>query len=130
MVFHAKYDDYKRMKEILAETKARLITKIIQSGHLTALNVCLAQMSETGWISEMTSGIGFYDFISDLYDNFDSRKEMIAKKLYELTDVILTGTNLSFPLSGMGKNTFRMKNIFQTLLTLFLTKISCRNKKY
>lgn len=49
------------MKEILAETKARLITKIIQSGHLTALNVCLAQMSETGWISEMTSGIGFYD---------------------------------------------------------------------
>lgn len=91
------------MKEILAETKARLITKIIQSGHLTALNVCLAQMSETGWISEMTSGIGFYDFISDLYDNFDSRKEMIAKKLYELTDVIFNRDKLIVSVIGDGE---------------------------
>ena len=103
MVFHAKYDDYKRMKEILAETKARLITKIIQSGHLTALNVCFAQMSETGWISEMTSGIGFYNFISDLYDNFDSRKEMIAKKLYELTDVIFNRDKLIVSVIGDGE---------------------------
>ena len=51
----------------------------------------------------MTSGIGFYDFISDLYDNFDSRKEMIAKKLYELTDVIFNRDKLIVSVIGDGE---------------------------
>lgn len=81
MMYESKYDDHKRLKEILAESKARIQGSMLSSGHSVAVNECNSQMSELSRYSALTSGVPYYRFICDLYDNFDARKDEITKKL-------------------------------------------------
>lgn len=94
MIFEAKYDEDKRMKEIIGEAKSRLQSKLISSGHTNALGVCASQMTRSGRVTDLTSGMRFYQFISDIYDNFDEKKTTVAKKLDELTKLIFTRENM------------------------------------
>lgn len=100
MIFNAHYDDYKRMKEILAEIKSRLQNRMVSAGHSSAVLACNAQYLETSRYSELTSGISYYRFISDLYDNFEERKEIISSKLNKITERIFTVDRLIVSLTG------------------------------
>lgn len=103
MTFHSKYDEFKRIREILAETKSRLQSKMISAGHLSAIGVCVSQMTEEGYIAERTSGIAYYRFIADLYDNFETKKEQIADILNELTKMIFTKEKMIISFVGDDK---------------------------
>lgn len=103
MTFHSKYDEFKRIKEVLAETKSRLQSKMISSGHSAAIGVCTSQMTEAAHIAELTSGIAYYKFIADLYDNFESKKEEIARVLNELTEIIFNRNKMIVSFVGDDK---------------------------
>lgn len=103
MTFHSKYDEFKRIREILAETKSRLQSKMISAGHFSAIGVCVSQMTEEGYIAELTSGIAYYRFIADLYDNFETKKEQIADILNELTKMIFTKEKMIISFVGDDK---------------------------
>lgn len=81
MIFNAHYDDHKRMKEILAEIKSRLQNRMVSAGHSSAVLACNAQYLETSRYSELTSGISYYRFISDLYDNLRNVKKSYPQSL-------------------------------------------------
>lgn len=95
MMYRSKYDDYKRLKEILAEVKSRLQAKILSAGHAVALNECYSQFMESARYTSLTSGIPYYYFVADLYANFDSKKELIAGKLMEITGQIFVKDRLT-----------------------------------
>ena len=88
MMFKSRYNDFKRLREILAEVKSGLQSKFISAGHIVARNQCLAQFSLPSKYTALTAGVEFYRFISDLYDNFEECKETIALKLNEVTEKI------------------------------------------
>ena len=94
MMYESCYDDHKRLKEILAELKSRLQSRFISSGHVTARGECMSQFSLTAKYTALTSGIPFYRFVSDLYDNFDSKKTEITDKLLAVTEQVFVKDRL------------------------------------
>ncbi len=51
-------------------------------------------------IRNLHAGISYYRFISDLYDNFEERKEIISSKLNKITERIFTVDRLIVSLTG------------------------------
>lgn len=124
MTFHSKYDEYKRIREILAETKSRLQGKILSAGHVSALGYCVSQMTEDGYITEATSGIAYYRFIADLYENFETKKEEITDVLNKLVEMIFTKEKMI--ISFVGDNDEYENNIPE--LSKFISVIPDINK--
>ncbi|MBQ4282918.1 MAG: insulinase family protein [Lachnospira sp.] len=94
IIYGTKFNDYKRLKEIIARVKSRLESSMTGSGHSVAMLSGMAQFSPTGYYSNMLRGYSYYKLIKELDDNFDEKKEDIAAKLKELTGYIFTKENL------------------------------------
>lgn len=75
MVYHGKFRDEKRLKEIIAESKSRLQMKINGTGHSVAVARGMSYVSGSGVFNDQTSGIGYYRFLVDLEKNFEEKKE-------------------------------------------------------
>ena len=99
-LFESRYDGFKRIREIIAEIRSRLQAKFIGSGHTSAVAECLAQISITHWYSRKTSGIEYYNFIDDLYNNFDEKKQLIADKLNEITGKVFVRSDMIVSITG------------------------------
>ena len=94
------FNDFKRMYEIIVQTKARMQTQMTGSGHSTASLRAASYSSKSAYFGECTSGITFYRFMDELEKNFEERKEQTAAKLKELTERIFTRGNLTAGYTG------------------------------
>lgn len=90
ILFTTKFDDYKRLKEIIARTKSRLESSMTSSGHSVAMLEAMSQFSETSHYSNEMRGYGYYKLINRLNENFDTGKEEIVNKLRALVEFIFT----------------------------------------
>jgi presequence protease len=89
-----EYDDKKRLKEIVQETKSRMEMMIFERGHVVAANQLMSYFSAQGKYGDITSGLHFYKFIEELEKNFDSRAMEIVEALREISSVVFTKNNL------------------------------------
>lgn len=90
-----KYDDKKRLREIIQEMKSRLEMMMHDRGHIVAANHLLSYFSAQGKYGDITSGLYFYKFISELEKNFDSRAEEIIGNLREVSALIFNRRGLT-----------------------------------
>ncbi len=79
--FTSHITDKKRLKEIIAETKAGMKADMLEGGHLTSAQRAESYISTLFAKREYTEGIEYYRFIDDLDKNFDDKYEDIAKNL-------------------------------------------------
>ena len=82
----SKLDDVKRLKEIIGEARSARQEALQSAGHNTAAGRANAYLSESGYYADQMQGVGYYDFLCDLDDHFEERKEHlveILEKLYE-----------------------------------------------
>ena len=86
----SKLEDTKRIKEILDMLKSRLLMRFQSSGHTTAALRALSYASPSAKFKDMTNGIDFYQFVADLSEHFEERKD-------ELTQVLETLSRQNFP---------------------------------
>lgn len=84
----SKLDDEKRIKEILAMLKSRLLMKFQSSGHTTAALRAQSYASPAAKLKDMTSGIAFYETVSHIEGHFEEEKEHLMRKLSELSNRI------------------------------------------
>ncbi|NMM65423.1 insulinase family protein [Clostridium sp. P21] len=91
---HTKYDDYKRIKEIIQETKSRLEMVIFEKGHVVSASHLFSYFSPIGKYDDMVSGLAFYKFIVDLEKNFDEKAKEISYNLHEVAKNIFNKNNL------------------------------------
>lgn len=84
----SKLDDEKRIKEILAMLKSRLLMKFQSSGHTTAALRAQSYASPAAKLKDMTSGIAFYETVSYIEGHFEEEKEHLMRKLSELSNKI------------------------------------------
>lgn len=82
------FDDTGRLREILLENKSMLEGSYTGMAHRAALKRATSYFSAYGTAMELTDGIAYYEFISDLLENFEDRKEEAVAKLYEAYDCI------------------------------------------
>lgn len=94
IIYTTKFDDYKRLKEILARSKSRLEGSMVSAGNTVAVMNTLSQFSKKAHYSNLMKGYQYYSFIEHLNANFDELKETIVSKLNELVSYIFNKDNL------------------------------------
>lgn len=94
ILFTTKFRDYKRLKEILDMSKARMETSMSNAGHSVAMLCASEQFSKAAWYSNHIKGYDYYVKLCELEKNFENRKEEIADKLYDLSEKVFRKDNL------------------------------------
>ncbi len=90
----SKLGDEKRLKEILAMTKSRLLMRFQSSGHTTAVLRALSYDSPSSKLKDMTNGIGFYQIVDEIENHFESEKEKLADSLKLLARALFRPDNM------------------------------------
>jgi len=94
ILFATRFDNYKRLLEIVQETKSKLQTRAMQGGNAMASLRAYSYYSESHYLREQYSGIAFYKFIEKIEKDFDEYKEIIAANLSLLMKLIFRKENL------------------------------------
>lgn len=88
IMFRTKFDQADRIFEIIREMKSRIEMSISSSGHSIALSRLLSSFSQKGYYDDALKGLGFYDFICEIEQNFTSMEDDIIKNLEEAFKVL------------------------------------------
>lgn len=94
IIGHTKFDDKKRLKEIIREMKSRLEMTIFNRGHIVAGNHLLSYFSPLGKYNEILKGLDFYKFIAGLEKDLDGKAEEISSNLMKVSNAIFNKENL------------------------------------
>ena len=94
ILMESKLDDGKRIREILAMLKSRLLMKFQSSGHVTAVLRAQSYASPAAKLKDMTNGISFYETVSYLEEHFEEEKEKLSEKLIDLSKKLFRGDNM------------------------------------
>lgn len=100
IILRTKFDEFKRLKEIIAELKASLHDKFVSAGHNFALGECKKQFNEASKYIALTAGYDYYRFLVDIYDNFDNCKEKLASTLKKVSGQVFNRNNLVISFTG------------------------------
>ena len=100
----SKLEDTKRVKEILAMLKSRLLMKFQSSGHTTAALRAMSYASPSAKLKDMTSGIEFYEKVAYLEEHFEEEKARLTEILTNLTKKLFRSDRMmiSFTASKAG----------------------------
>ena len=90
----SKLGDEKRLREILAMAKSRLLMRFQSSGHSTAALRALSYGSPSAKLKDLTNGIDFYRTVAGLEEKFEEKKEELIRILQELTRQLFRPDNL------------------------------------
>ncbi len=88
------YDDEKRIREILSQTRSQLQVSLMNAGHAAAVTRVSAYTAADGVFLDQVSSLGFYRFIRDLEADFEARREELFRKLKGLAASVLRPDNL------------------------------------
>ena len=113
----SKLDDTKRLKEILAMLRSRLLMKFQSSGHTTAALRAMSYASPSAKLKDMTSGIEFYDKVAYIEEHFEEEKEKLtqiltnlSRRLFRADHMMISYTAAKEGLNGMEEMTESMKS--------------------
>ena len=100
IMYNTKFDDYKRLKEIIARIRSRFEATMTGSGHSIAMLEGCAQFSASAYYSDQIKGYKAYQFIKELDETFDENKENISAKLSQLVKLIFKKENVIVSLTS------------------------------
>lgn len=110
ILFDTDFSDTKRLRKIIGQMSSRLSMYISGNGHAASSLHATAYYNESAWFKDMTSGIGFYDFIKSAEKNFDAKKEKIVLKLNQLRKLIFRKENVLFDLTANNEGFRQIQN--------------------
>ncbi len=89
VLFTGKYEDPKRLYEIIAELKSRLQMSLMSAGHVAASLRAASYYSENSALKEQINGIEFYKFVERLEKNYEQEKDTLISNIKAiLADII------------------------------------------
>ena len=88
MIFGSLLEDEKRLYEIIAQLKSRLLMRLNSAGHSTAALRAMAYFSNTAAFNEAVNGIAFYKLVESIEANFPLKKAELIRILKELVTCI------------------------------------------
>ena len=103
MLLSSLFTDKKRLKDVIGEIFASKQSKLISSGHNTAIDRAYSYFSERSAFEQMVGGIEYYEFIRDLYENFDEKADALIEKLDYVRDSVIRSGNILVNLTGQEK---------------------------
>ena len=100
MLTNTKLFDEKRLYEIIAESRSIKQSSLLSAGHTTAVGRAMAYMKKNAYLTEYIRGIAYYDFLCDLEEHFDERKENLISVLQALAKKVFVKERLSVDLTS------------------------------
>lgn len=94
ILMESRLEDEKRLKEILAMLKSRLQMSFLSSGHTTAVLRALSYTSPVAKFKDDTDGIGLYEKVKEIEEDFDGCKEELIRSLKEIARRIFRVDNM------------------------------------
>ena len=94
ILMESRLEDEKRLKEILAMLKSRLQMSFLSSGHTTAVLRALSYTSPVAKFKDDTDGIGLYEKVKEIEEDFDGCKEELIGSLKEIARRIFRVDNM------------------------------------
>jgi len=88
------FSDDKRLKEIIGEVRSRVKENLQSSGHMTAVKRAGSYHSKGSYCNDMINGIAWYEFIDDLYHNFEEKKTALRERFAVLIRKVFAGGNM------------------------------------
>lgn len=109
MLLNTKFDDKKRLKEILLENKSKMRGNMMAGAHSVAVTRALSGISKTAATNEMMSGIAYYRFLDSLTANFEEKADELIHCLKELVNIIFRPENLMVDFTGNEKISIKIE---------------------
>ncbi|MCR5154658.1 MAG: insulinase family protein [Lachnospiraceae bacterium] len=94
MLTESVFTDTKRIKEILLQIKSGLEAQFLHSGHAVALRRVGAYYNEGIAYADKSGNVAYYEFIKDLVNNYEERKDAFVKKLDSVCKQVFTKKHL------------------------------------
>ncbi len=100
IITSSKFEDTKRLREIIGEVKSGKQRGIMGSGHSVGIARATSYFSKTACYQELLSGLDYYLFLSDLHANFEEKAAEITAKLREVTNYIFNPDRMILSLAA------------------------------
>jgi Zn-dependent M16 (insulinase) family peptidase len=94
IVNHSRYADRDRLKDVLTRHQSRLDANVKRNGFGYTRTRLLSYFSNSGMFNEMTGGIEYYQFITNLTKNYDTQVETIVANLTRTAQLLFSRDNL------------------------------------
>lgn len=110
IILTTKFEDEKRLYEILAQLKSRLEMNMNGSGHSTAAMRSMSYFSKAAYFTDLISGVSFYRFIADIESDFENKKETVIQTLKKITTLLFQPHNLMIDYTANDEGLLLLEN--------------------
>ncbi len=100
IVLNTKYDEPQRLKQVILRLHAQEDMKINYNGIGIAITRLFSYFEKSGKIDELTSGLSYYRFLTDLVKNYDKKSSQIILNLKKVSSLIFNKGNLEVGVFG------------------------------
>lgn len=94
IVMDSRFDDGKRLKELIAELKSQKQANMMSAGHALASVRALSYLSKTAAVSDKISGVPYYRMLEELDADFEAKQTELTEKLQQLAVCLFRPENL------------------------------------
>ena len=95
IVDRTNYNDKDRLKAVLKRHQSRLDARVKRNGLNYAITRLNSYYDNEGMFDELTNGLEYYWFVTDLSKNFDEKFETISASLAKTASLLFTKDNLT-----------------------------------
>mgnify|MGYP006277906633 CR=1 FL=1 len=88
------YSDSERLEAVLTRHQSRLDARIKSDGLGYARTRLASYFSNDGMFDELTSGVTYYQFVTELVEQYDERSQEIVEHLQEVAALLFTRDNM------------------------------------
>lgn len=103
MMLTTHIGDEKRLREVIGELRSSKQVSLQSAGHSTAAWRAMSYWKDTMYYIEQIKGISYYDFLCDLEEHFEERKESLIQILQSLAKVIFTKERIRICVTSDGE---------------------------
>lgn len=94
IVNKTNYNDSERLKAVLSRHQARVESRVKNNGLGYARTRLESYYSNEGMFNELTNGLDYYQFITDLATNFDTKNKEIIENLAKTASLLFNQKNM------------------------------------
>ncbi len=104
----SRFDETKRLREIVQETRSRFEMGIYEMGHFVAAGRLLSYFSPRARYAEMLGGISYFQFLTEIEKNFEAMSDEIMSRLQRVATLVFNRENLlvSVTVEGAHRSAF------------------------
>jgi hypothetical protein len=115
IMFTSHVTDKKRLKEVLGEMYSQMKESIQESGHTATANRAMSYFSKGAYVKELMEGIDFYEFVGEIYKNFDAMYSQICDNLKAALHAVAKKENLIISYTGKEDISRELQNAITSL---------------